>query len=221
MTRPSSGTSTTTAAATSSGPAPSSRTSRPPVVVAAAARGSPTPRPHALDVAVCGAARPTCPIAGVARRRRALAPRAVVADHHGAGAGARPRLVGDAPLHDRRRRRVGGGRRCWPACSGLRTITLRQSGCRDDVAHHDRPGHAPTSCGCRSTATLEPIGTAVDDRWAFTGPFSRYDGDRRRARGGPPGCGERLVVMLVGAGGNGLDARRWRDGRGRRRGGAS
>jgi UDP-N-acetylglucosamine--N-acetylmuramyl-(pentapeptide) pyrophosphoryl-undecaprenol N-acetylglucosamine transferase len=94
---------------------------------------------------------------------------------------------------------------------GLRVITLRQSGRRDDVAH--RIGLATADAvWVPQHRELEPIGHDVDERWAFTGPFSRYDGIGRPARPAePPAGGERLVVLLVGAGGHGLDPAAWRD----------
>jgi hypothetical protein len=91
---------------------------------------------------------------------------------------------------------------------GLRVVTLRQTGCRDDVAHQIGLATADV-VWVPQHRDLEPIGHPVDERWAFTGPFSRYDGAAAPA---PCVSGERLVVMVVGAGGNGLDVDRWRDG---------
>ncbi|MET0460982.1 MAG: glycosyltransferase [Ilumatobacteraceae bacterium] len=89
---------------------------------------------------------------------------------------------------------------------GLRVVSLRQSGCRDDAAHQIGLATAD-AVWVPQHRDLEPIGHAVDDRWVFTGPFSRYDGAERPT--GPPECAERLVVLLVGSGGNGLAVGHW------------
>ncbi len=91
---------------------------------------------------------------------------------------------------------------------GLRVIALRQSGRRDDAAHHVGFDSADVVWvpQCRS---LEPIDVPVDRRWRFTGAFSRFDA----LPAPPPTRGEarrrRLVVLMVGRGGNGLDVARW------------
>lgn len=92
--------------------------------------------------------------------------------------------------------------------AGLRTIALRQSGRRTDVAHcvaldsadivwvpQDRP--------------LEPLDGPTDERWFFSGSFSRLDatcrGRRPRSNGGIRHC-----VVLIGSGGTNFDAAPWR-----------
>jgi predicted glycosyltransferase len=89
---------------------------------------------------------------------------------------------------------------------GLRVVALRQSGCRDDVAHQIGLATAD-AVWVPQHRDLEPIDHAIDDRWVFTGPFSRFDGVDLTT--GPPECTERLVVLLVGSGGHGLDVARW------------
>jgi len=89
---------------------------------------------------------------------------------------------------------------------GLRVVTVRQSGRRNDAAH--RTGLATADAvWVPQHADLEPIDGSTDDRWHFTGAFSRFDGCRppSRRRRGP-----RRAVLLVGSGGSGFDASVWR-----------
>jgi hypothetical protein len=90
---------------------------------------------------------------------------------------------------------------------GLRVITVRQSGQRDDEPHRIGLSSADVVWVPQHPA-LEPIDGPVDQRWCFTGAFSRFDGvsrDGLRTQGGP-----RTAVLLVGAGGTALDAGSWR-----------
>lgn len=92
---------------------------------------------------------------------------------------------------------------------GLRVVTVRQSGCRSDAAH--RIGLASADVvWVPQHRELEPIGdevAAVDDRWHFTGAFSRFDGSPHRVI---EADGTRLALIVVGAGGTGLDLGAWR-----------
>jgi UDP-N-acetylglucosamine--N-acetylmuramyl-(pentapeptide) pyrophosphoryl-undecaprenol N-acetylglucosamine transferase len=90
---------------------------------------------------------------------------------------------------------------------GLRVVTVRQSGCRDDAAH--RIGLASADVvWVPQHRELEPISDPVDGRWRFTGPFSRLD------VGVPPPLegrtDTRRAVLLVGAGGTSFDDVEWR-----------
>lgn len=92
---------------------------------------------------------------------------------------------------------------------GLRVVALRQSGSRDDDAHRIGFDSADVVWVPQSR-TLEPIGGPIDERWCFTGAFSRFD-----SLAPPPSpCssprGLRLVVLMVGRGGHGLDVEQWR-----------
>lgn len=90
---------------------------------------------------------------------------------------------------------------------GLRTITVRQSGVRTDAAH--RLGFASADIvWVPQHRALEPISEPIDDRWRFTGPFSRFDGRERF----PPKAGRaHLALLVVGSGGSGLCVDQWRD----------
>lgn len=97
---------------------------------------------------------------------------------------------------------------------GLRVVTLRQSGRRDDAAH--RIGLASADrVWVPQHRELEPHVDDADDRWTFTGSFSRFDGthvadaDVARWR---PCAGIRLAVIVVGAGGTTFPTRSWRTG---------
>ena len=90
---------------------------------------------------------------------------------------------------------------------GLRVVAVRQSGRRGDVPHgiaHDSadvvwiPQHP----------MLEPDAGPVDDRWRFTGAFSRFDDQLAPA----PRSGRRrrrVAALVVGAGGTAFDAAAW------------
>jgi predicted glycosyltransferase len=89
---------------------------------------------------------------------------------------------------------------------GLRTIATRQSGTRSDPAH--RIG---LSCAdvvwVPQHRDLEPISDGVDERWIFTGAFSRND-DLTTV---PTATAPRLVLLVVGGGGSTFDDAGWRD----------
>jgi UDP:flavonoid glycosyltransferase YjiC (YdhE family) len=90
---------------------------------------------------------------------------------------------------------------------GLRVVTVRQSGRRDDAPH--RTGLATADVvWVPQHRSLEPVDGDVDDRWAFTGPFSRFDGEAPGAR---PPSGRRRAVIMLGAGGSDFVAAAWRD----------
>ena len=90
---------------------------------------------------------------------------------------------------------------------GLRTVTVRQSGRRTDRAH--RIGlHSADIVWIPQRPALEPIDGPVDDRWFFSGPFSRLDG--RTAPAEADSTGRRLVVLLVGTGGTSFELDAWR-----------
>lgn len=91
---------------------------------------------------------------------------------------------------------------------GLRVITVRQSGRRDDDAHRIGLASADVVWVPQHPA-LEPVDGDVDERWSFTGAFSRFDG-RPSATDGRQLPDRRTVVLLVGAGGTSLDATAWR-----------
>ena len=92
---------------------------------------------------------------------------------------------------------------------GLGVVTVRQSGRRQDPAHRIGLASADTVWVPQHRA-LEPLdGEEVDDRWCFTGAFSRYD-DPCPPRATPTTTGTRTVVLLVGTGGTGFDAGTWR-----------
>ncbi len=85
---------------------------------------------------------------------------------------------------------------------GLRVIAVRQSGRRDDPAHRMAFATAD-AVWVPQHHSLEPHVGATDERWHFTGAFSRYDGETA----GPPAqrSDHRLAVVLVGAGGTSFD----------------
>lgn len=92
---------------------------------------------------------------------------------------------------------------------GLRVVALRQSGCRDDAAH--RLGFASADAvWVPQRRHLEPGCEAADGRWHFTGPFSLLDADDTTSGPAADPGRHRLVVLLVGAGGHGLDVDGWR-----------
>ncbi len=91
---------------------------------------------------------------------------------------------------------------------GLRTVTVRQSGRRSDRAH--RIGlESADIVWIPQRLALEPIDDPIDDRWFFSGPFSRFDG--RTARPARDSTSrQRLVVLLVGTGGTSFELAPWR-----------
>lgn len=94
---------------------------------------------------------------------------------------------------------------------GLRVIALRQSGRRHDIAHRIGFDSADVVWVPQCQA-LEPVDLPVDERWRFTGAFSRFD-----LLAPPPAPArhrrQRLVVLLTGSGGHGLDVAHWRHAR--------
>jgi len=127
--------------------------------------------------------------AGPEVRRRTTALAAVVARHHCTTA------VVDVSMEV-----AAFARLC-----GLRTIALRQSGRRDDPAH--RVGLTSADVvWVPQHRDLEPIDEAVDERYAFTGAFSRFD-DATCTR--TTADGTRSAVLLVGRGGTTFDASPW------------
>ena len=89
---------------------------------------------------------------------------------------------------------------------GLRVVTVRQSGRRDDAPH--RIGLASADVvWVPQHRDLEPLDAEPDERWTFTGAFSRFDDVPRPNR--VQRCGGR-AVLLVGAGGTSFHAEEWR-----------
>jgi hypothetical protein len=89
---------------------------------------------------------------------------------------------------------------------GLRLVTVRQSGRRDDEPH--RVGFASADVvWVPQHRALEPLDAEPDHRWTFTGAFSRFDDAPRPDR--QARCG-RHAVLLVGAGGTSFQADAWR-----------
>ena len=89
---------------------------------------------------------------------------------------------------------------------GLRTISVRQSGCRTDDAHRVGLSCADVVWVPQHRA-LEPISEPTDDRWHFTGAFSRYDDLPPAADPAEP----RIALIVLGAGGSTFDEAAWRD----------
>jgi UDP-N-acetylglucosamine--N-acetylmuramyl-(pentapeptide) pyrophosphoryl-undecaprenol N-acetylglucosamine transferase len=89
---------------------------------------------------------------------------------------------------------------------GLRTVAVRQSGTRSDPAHQ-----LGLSCAdivwVPQHRDLEPIAEDVDDRWVFSGAFSRHD----HLAPVPATTSPRLALLVVGAGGTTFDDAAWRD----------
>lgn len=94
---------------------------------------------------------------------------------------------------------------------GLRVVTLRQSGHRTDAAHRIGLESADV-VWVPQHPDLEPIGHDIDERWVFTGPFSRFDRVAPKPSPRRPVGGRRLVVMMVGRGGTTLDVDAWGNG---------
>ena len=90
---------------------------------------------------------------------------------------------------------------------GLRVVAVRQSGRRGDAAH--RLAYASADVvWVPQHRDLEPTGDeAVDDRWQFTGAFSRCRSRCSAPRRAPDHL--RTVVLLVGRGGHSLDVGAW------------
>ena len=90
---------------------------------------------------------------------------------------------------------------------GLRVVAVRQSGRRNDPTH--RLAHATADrVWVPQHRVLERHVDDADDRWCFTGAFSRFDAcpsPRRR-----PASARRHLVVAVGAGGTDFDDRAWR-----------
>ena len=170
-------------------------------------RASPTPPRDELDVPVVGLPGdvPATPDAD----RRTVAPRPVRAGSAAAVPGPRRRRR-RARLHDRRRRRVGGGDGAGPAAR---------------AAGRDR---APERVPVRRRPPDRP-GVSADVVWVPAAPRARTDRTRSppstsdgtsRARSAAstasPARGDRTPtapgwrVLLVGAGGTGLDVGAWR-----------
>lgn len=94
---------------------------------------------------------------------------------------------------------------------GLRTVAVRQSGHRTDAAH--RNGFASADAvWVPQHRSLEPIDEPIDDRWFFSGPFSRFDHRLGEPSGprGAAGSAQHHAVILVGTGGTDFDMARWR-----------
>lgn len=89
---------------------------------------------------------------------------------------------------------------------GLRTITVRQSGRRTDPPHRLAYESADV-VWVPQRPELEPIDLPVDERWFFSGPFSRFD------QGSPAASADvrdgTHVVVLVGSGGTAFDIAPW------------
>ena len=102
---------------------------------------------------------------------------------------------------------------------GLRTITVRQSGVRTDPAHQLGFTSADMVWVPQHEA-LEPISEPTDERWRFTGPFSRFDRFDRfertttmpppRSPSPPPEQTLRMALLMVGSGGSDLPVDQWR-----------
>jgi hypothetical protein len=88
---------------------------------------------------------------------------------------------------------------------GLRTVALRQSGLRTDIGH--RIGW---SCAdvvwVPQHPELEPIDEDRDERWRFTGAFSRLD----HASTVSPATNPQLALLVIGAGGSSFNDAPWR-----------
>jgi UDP-N-acetylglucosamine:LPS N-acetylglucosamine transferase len=89
---------------------------------------------------------------------------------------------------------------------GLRTIAVRQSGHRGDVAHRVGLSCADVVWVPQHRA-LEPVDDGTDERWCFTGAFSRFDGLGSTAADDDP----RVVLFVLGAGGTTFDEAAFRD----------
>ena len=92
---------------------------------------------------------------------------------------------------------------------GLRVVSLRQSGRRDDEAH--RIGFASADAvWVPQHPALDPVETEVARRATFTGAFSRLD--RPDGVAEPATERRRIVALLVGSGGHHLPVEAWRRG---------
>ncbi len=91
---------------------------------------------------------------------------------------------------------------------GLRTVTVRQSGRRDDPAHRIGFDSADV-VWVPQHRDLEPHTESTDCRWFFSGPFSRFDDDDDRSA--PTRRRDvRRVVVVTGEGGTTFDEDDWR-----------
>lgn len=89
---------------------------------------------------------------------------------------------------------------------GLRVVAVRQSGRRSDEAH--RIGLASADVvWVPQHRSLEPSVDEADDRWVYTGAFSRFDGEPRTAS---RPLAPRVVALVVGAGGTSFEIDAWR-----------
>lgn len=94
---------------------------------------------------------------------------------------------------------------------GLRVVSVRQSGVRNDDPHH--LGFATADAvWIPQHRSLEPIDADdehCDARWRFTGAFSRFDQRSPEARHETEPR-QHTLVLLLGGGGNSLDVERWK-----------
>jgi len=92
---------------------------------------------------------------------------------------------------------------------GLRVVTLRQSGRRNDEPHRIGLDSADV-VWVPQHRDLEPLEGPPGDRWTFSGMFSRFDHLTRRPRHLHRRRRPRLAVLMVGQGGNSLPLDAWR-----------
>ncbi len=104
----------------------------------------------------------------------------------------------------------------WGRLAGLRVVAVRQSGQRDDAPHAVGLASADAVWVPQHRALEGPLLDGLDERWHFTGAFSRYDDVVARRRDGefPPrdhdGTAARALLVVVGAGGTSFPEERWR-----------
>lgn len=92
---------------------------------------------------------------------------------------------------------------------GLRVVTLRQSGRRNDHAHRIGLDSADV-VWVPQHRDLEPLDAPPGDHWTFTGTFSRFDQLPHRSRCDQRRQRRRLAVLMVGQGGHSLALDDWR-----------
>lgn len=92
---------------------------------------------------------------------------------------------------------------------GLRVVTLRQSGRRNDEPHRIGLDSADV-VWVPQHRDLEPLDGPPGDRWTFSGAFSRFDHLARRSRRVHRRRRPRLAALMVGQGGNSLPLDVWR-----------